>query len=197
MVIGVTGNSGAGKSFLVKNIKMKHFLIDADKIGHECLNDNECKQEVLAHFGQNILNNENNIDRTKLRNIVFNDKEKLGNLTNITHKHIIKKIESLVEENNGLNKLVIIDAALLIEANLQRICNKTILISGKNENKIENVVMRDGITFELAKKRLSSQTNDDMQEKNVDIVFKNSYNLKVVDEFNSLIDNIYNEYLNL
>ncbi len=190
MVIGVTGNSGAGKSYLVENIKSKHFLIDADKIGHECLLDDECKQEVLECFGLGILNELGEIDRAKLRNIVFNDKEKLANLTTITHKHIIKKIKCLVEENNGADKLVIIDAALLIESNVSQICDKTILITASNEKKINNVVKRDGIDFELAEKRLNSQTKDEIQEKNVDIVFKNSYNLKVVEEFNSLINEL-------
>ncbi len=191
MVIGVTGNSGAGKSFLVKNIKSEHFLIDADKIGHECLLDIECKCEVLDYFGYEILNDENNIDRAKLRDIVFNNKEKLENLTSITHKHIIKKIKNLVEENNADDKIVIIDAALLIEANLQDICDKTILISAEHESKVENVIKRDGITKELAEKRLSSQTKDEIQQKNVDIIFKNSYNLKVVDDFNLLIENLF------
>ncbi len=190
MVIGITGNSGAGKSFLVKNINTSHFLIDADKIGHQCLLDFECKKEVVDFFGKEVLNNEGNIERSKLGNIVFDDKEKLENLTKITHKHIIKKIKSLVDENNGENKLIIIDAALLIEANLQNICDKTILIVANNENKINNIVKRDGITRELAEKRLSSQTKDNVQEKNVDIVFENSYNLKVVDEFNSLIKSL-------
>ncbi len=188
MVIGVTGNSGAGKSFLVKNIEAKHFLIDADKIGHDCLLDLECKNELLDYFGLEILDNDNNISRVKLGNIVFNDKEKLVNLTNITHKHIIKKIKGLVEENNGDNKLVIIDAPLLIEANLQNICDKTILITAKYENKVENIMKRDGITKDLAEKRLKSQTKDEIQQKNVDIVFENRYNLKIVDEFNSLLN---------
>ncbi len=190
MVIGVTGNSGAGKSFLVKNIATKHFLIDADKIGHDCLLDLDCKKEVLDYFGYDILNDENNIDRAKLRDIVFNDKEKLENLTSITHKHIIMKIKNLVSENNGEDKLVIIDAALLIEANLQSICDKTILITAKHENKVENVIKRDGISKELAEKRLGAQAKDEFQQKNVDIVFENSYNLKIVDEFNSLINNL-------
>ncbi len=190
MVLGVTGNSGAGKSFLVKNIKAKHFLIDADKIGHDCLLDLDCKQEVLDCFGYEILNEDNNIDRAKLRNIVFDNKEKLDNLTSITHKHIIKKIENLVKENNGEGKLVVIDAALLVESKLHFICDKTILISANRKNKVENVIKRDGITKELAEKRLKSQTEDELQQKNVDIVFENSYNLKVVDEFNSLINSL-------
>ncbi len=188
MILGITGNSGAGKSFLIKNIEVEYFLIDADKIGHSCLQMADCKAEIVDNFGLAIIEN-GEINRKKLGEEVFTDNLKLERLTEITHRYILREIDRLILENNSYS-LIIIDAPLLVESGLHKKCDKTILVMGSSKEKLKRIMVRDNITLEIAEGRLSKQTNDVDQEKNVDIVFENSYNLKAIVNFNNLIDKI-------
>ncbi len=187
MIIGITGNSAVGKSFLIRNIEKDYFLIDADKIGHSVLLMADCKAEVVNIFGNEILQ-DGEIVRKRLGEIVFNDKNLLNKLTKITHYYILKEIDSLIEENKNKHKIIILDAALLIESGLHEKCDKTILVTASYEQKIAKMVERDNISEELAKARLDKQTNDSKNQKNVDIVFENSYNLKAIQNFNNIIN---------
>ncbi len=189
MILGITGNSGVGKSFLIKNIEQDYFLIDADKIGHKSLLMTDCKAEILNNFGVNLLD-DGEINRKKLGEIVFKDKLKLEQLTEITHRYILKEIDALILDNLDRYNLIIIDAPLLIEAGLHRKCDKTILVTATFEEKVKRIIERDNISEDLAKGRLSKQTKDELQEKNVDIVFENSYNLKAITSFNNIISDL-------
>ncbi len=73
--------------------------------------------EIISYFGNDILDSDKNIDRKKLGNIVFNNKNKLNKLNEITHKYIIEKIENEIKKNVDSKeyKFVVIDAPLLIE----------------------------------------------------------------------------------
>ncbi len=192
MILGITGNSGVGKSFLIQNLKVDYFLIDADKIGHKCLLMTECKAEIVSVFGNEVLENDE-INRKKLGEIVFLDKEKLKRLTEITHKYILKEIERLILENLNKFKLIIIDAPLLVEAGLHKKCDKSILVTAEYSEKIKRIMERDNISEELAVGRLSKQSNDSLLEKNVDIIFENSYNLKAINSFNNIVNAIVSE----
>lgn len=189
MLIGITGNSGVGKSHLIKNVNRPYYLIDADKIGHECLFMPDCKAEIVDVFGSDILENDE-INRKKLGSIVFLDKTLLEQLTQITSKYILKEIEKQIEENSSKYELLILDAPLLVEYGLHKKCDKTILIIADYEDKIKRIMERDGITEEVAIGRLNKQKDDVVQQKNVDITFENGYNLKSIENFNNLINDI-------
>ncbi len=186
MIIGITGNSGAGKSHLIKNLDFEYFLIDADKIGHYCLQMADCKAEIIENFSVNIIEN-GEINRKKLGEIVFQDKSKLEKLTEITHRYILNEINRLISENSERFSIIIIDAPLLIESGLNKKCDKTILVTADNDEKIKRIVERDNISEKIAFGRIAKQTIDIVQEKNVDIVFENSYNLKAILNFNNII----------
>ncbi len=172
MIIGITGNSGAGKSTVVQYFSDKFLIVDADKIGHNILYDGRCKDEVVSFFGENITE-DNKIIRSRLGEIVFNDKKKLDALTKITHKYIIKHILDIFEENKK-NFDIIIDAPLLFESGLNEYCDITILIHANYDTKINRIVKRDNITKELAQARLDKQTVNDELVKKCDYVIENS-----------------------
>lgn len=190
MVIGVTGNSGAGKSFLVQNIKSEVYIIDADKIGHSCLKIPECKSEILEVFGDLILDDNNEINRKQLGSIVFKDKQLLDKLTKISHKYILIDIDKKIESKLKDNIKIIIDAPLLFEANLDKKCDYTILVKADYENKIRQIIERDKISLEIAKARLDKQAKDEEVEKKVNIVFENKYKIETINNFNSIIENM-------
>lgn len=190
MIIGITGNSGVGKSFLIKNIKSDVFVIDADKIGHFCLKLDKCKAEIVDVFGVGVLDEDNEIDRKQLGNIVFKNKELLKKLTEITHRYILLDIDNKIETKlkDDENATIIIDAPLLFEANLDKKCQYTILVMANYDRKLEQIVERDKISTELAKARLDKQAKDSEVSKKVDFIFENKYNDNSIEIFNNIIE---------
>ncbi len=188
MVIGVTGNSGSGKSFVINNISLpyKYYIIDADVVGHKILLQEDCKEEVLNYFGEEILEN-GEISRKILGPIVFNDKEKLKKLTEITHKYIIANIKNTVLLEKDNYDIIFIDAALLIESELYKICNYNILISSTKDNKISRIIKRDNISIDLALKRLDKQSSELFLKERCNITLKNHGTLEILKDFEKVI----------
>ncbi len=186
-IIGVTGNIGSGKTLVSKYLEEKKaFIINADKIGHTILLKNGMAYfEVIEYFGSTILDSNDNIDRKKLGNIVFSDKEKLEVLTKITHKHIVSIIKGIIKEriNKNIDSLIVIDAALLVEANLHNICDYVLLVTSTIDNRIKRIIVRDNISYDLAMKKINSQkTTEELMVYATHIV-----------ENNSTISNLYKE----
>ncbi|AHH08523.1 dephospho-CoA kinase [Borrelia anserina] len=143
-VIGITGRISTGKDTVSKIISSEYGFheINVDKIGHMALQAKQNK--VVKTFGKQILNNNNEIDRVKLRNIVFNDKAKLEQLEAITHPLIYKEVEQLTSKKK-LDR-IIINSALLFKLNLEKFCKYIFIIKTNDE---------------IIKKRLSSSRNLD------------------------------------
>ncbi|WKC58098.1 dephospho-CoA kinase [Borrelia sp. P9F1] len=129
-IIGITGRIATGKDTVSKIITSGYgyYEIDVDKIGHTALYKR--KDRIVEVFGKKILNNENEIERLKLREIVFSDKAKLDKLESITHPLIQKEIEGKVLK--GPFDKVIINAALLFKLNLEQFCRYIFVIKASN-----------------------------------------------------------------
>ncbi len=116
ILVGVTGQTGSGKSTFAdvfREIGAK--VIDADKLGHTLYNIPEIKEQIIESFGDEILDDEGNIIRSILAEIVFSDKKALDKLTRITEKPLITKLQAKIYEikEDGFPGVVIVDAALL------------------------------------------------------------------------------------
>jgi len=110
-----------------------------------------------------------------LGNIVFNDDEKLILLNNLTHPKIKQKILSKVEEyKNQGEKIVVIDAALLIEDDYIPYIQKLILITCRKEIQINRIIARDNCTKEEAISRINSQMSQEEKVKFADYIIDNS-----------------------
>ncbi|ANF34008.1 dephospho-CoA kinase [Borrelia turicatae] len=134
-IIGITGRISTGKDTVSKIISSEYGFheINVDKIGHTAL---QAKQDtVVKIFGKQILNNKNEIERIKLRNIVFNDRKKLEKLETITHPLIYKEVEQVILKKK-FDK-IIINAALLFKLNLAKFCGY-IFITKANDEIIKN-----------------------------------------------------------
>ncbi len=115
-VIVITGSIGTGKSTAVNIIKELGFIVlDSDKIVHEGYNkDSELYYNVIKHFGKEILNEDETINRYKLGKIVFNDKERIKELNHISHAYVIEKLMKGVEESEA--DVIFLDIPLILEA---------------------------------------------------------------------------------
>ena len=161
-IIGLTGGTGSGKSHVGSMLKERHaYIADADVIAHEIIEkEKPAYNELVEHFGKGILDENDNIIRRKLGDIVFSDKNELEFLDECTHKYIVAEIKKLIEEitpQTDKYSIFIIDAPLLAEAGLVDICDSVWVVYADEKVRAERIMKRDGITYEQAEKRIASQ----------------------------------------
>jgi dephospho-CoA kinase len=176
LILGLTGNIGCGKSSLSDIFKESDFqIIDADIIARQIFEDRSLLREVFTHFGEDIRNNDGSLDRKALGRIVFNDENKLIELNNLTHPKIKMKILNNIEEaKNSNKKVVIIDAALLIEGGYLTIIDKLIVVTCDKDIQIKRIQDRDNCTKEEAISRINSQMSQEEKNKYADYIINNS-----------------------
>lgn len=150
-------------------------VVDADIVARQIFDDKNLLNEVFSTFGESIKNQDGSLNRRALGNIVFNDDEKLILLNNLTHPKIKQKILSKVEEyKNQGEKIVVIDAALLIEDDYIPYIQKLILITCRKEIQINRIIARDNCTKEEAISRINSQMSQEEKVKFADYIIDNS-----------------------
>lgn len=162
-IIGLTGGIATGKSTVSNIIKqLGYVVIDADKIARDIVAIGEdAYKEIVQHFGEDIVDENGNINRKKLGNIVFNNYKEREILNNITHPHIMRTIKRLIDENSK-ERLIFIDVPLLIEGlnsfNEYGICFDEIwLVYVDEETQIQRLMERDCINREDAVKKIRAQ----------------------------------------
>ena len=150
-IIGLTGGTGSGKGFVAERLRKRNaYVMDADVIAHE----------IVKYFGDEILDEDGQIIRRKLGDIVFSDSEKLAFLNLCTHKYINMEIMRVIKEispQTDKYTAIVIDAPLLAEAGLADICDDIWVVYADSEVRIKRIIERDSITEEQARKRIASQ----------------------------------------
>ena len=172
MIIGITGNSGSGKSEVAKILakKIGAKIIDADEVVKELSEPGQKYYEKIVElFGENILNN-NKLNRPKIAEIIYNDKTKREALNKITYIYIVDEIKKRAQKEKEL----IIDAPLLFESKLDKICDYTIAVLADEEVKTKRICKRDNIDVKIAKSRLKIQQDDEFYIKRANKIIQNN-----------------------
>jgi len=182
LVLGVTGGIASGKTTVVEMLKeMGAPAIDFDVLAREVVEpDKPAWREIVAFFGEQVLQEDRTLDRKKLSDIVFRDIEKRKKLESFTHPRIhaefVRLLNEIVKEDP--KAIVLVDVPLLIELNLQYMFHKTLLVHVPREIQMERLVRRDGISKEEAADRLKAQLPIDEKVGYVDFVIHNDTSLK-------------------
>ena len=184
-VIGLIGGIGSGKSSvsaILNSLGVE--VIDADKVGHEAYTPNsEGWRKGSSVFGQDIVGPENEIDRKKLGAIVFSDPSEMDKLNKLMHPIIHDLVEEKIQllSDQGI-KVVVLEAAILIEANWKDLTDEIWLAKANQEVVIERVQLRNNFTREEIIKRIQSQMSNDEREKHSDIVIDNDGTIEQLEE---------------
>ena len=150
----------SGKSYVAKLYKeMGAYLLDADKIGHKLLNSNAIKKRIADAFGKEIFGDKGAIDRQKLADIVFCNKEKLMQLDDIMEKPITSVLrERIMElEDTGFPGIIAIDAALLPRWDLRNVMDMILLVEAPKWQLKNRLVRQRGLPADDAERRISAQ----------------------------------------
>lgn len=178
MIIGICGKSGSGKTTLANQIMQlagnNAICLDIDKIGHSVLLLPAVKKELINSFGESIIK-ENMVDRKKLGEIVFNSRNEMGKLSDITWKYMQIEIDKILNLNK--DKIIILDWLLLLNTKYFDMCDVKILLDVSYDVRKKRAMKRDNITeedFDLREK-----ASIDFDETLFDYVFKTNDEKKV------------------
>ena len=169
MIIGITGRSGAGKSYLSEILANKLDLIhiDIDKISHEVLTFETTKKFLLKEFGSEIFEN-NSVNRKLLGKIVFSNHEKLDMLNRFCQVEMERKIDEII---NNSNKSIILDYALLCGLKQFKNCDIKILLCADINIRYSRAKIKENITKEYFISRDASLS--DFDKSKFDFVYEN------------------------
>ena len=172
-IIGLTGGSGSGKSTIGSAAPDSILYIDADKLGQQILlKGKPAYNELTQLFGDVILGDDGEIDRKKLGAIVFSNSEKLKLLNSVSHRYIMEETQRLVDSTDKQG--VIVDGAVIIGSIMQDMCDVIVSVLADKETRIERIIARDGITREMAEKRIANQPDDKFYVANSDYIIYNN-----------------------
>ena len=172
MVVGITGGIGSGKSYVCSIYqKMGIPVYNSDKEAKLLMNNSlELRDELTKEFGE--IYNKEGLNREKLGAIVFNDKSKLEKLNAIVHPKVGQHFDDW--KNAQTSKIIIKEAAILIESGTYKQVDKIGLVTAPLELKIERVQKRDNFTRTQIENRINKQLSDNEKLKYADFVINNN-----------------------
>ena len=179
MVIGLTGQTGAGKTTVSAQFAQAGFdVINADEVARSVMEiGSRCLHAVAEEFGLQILSEGGELDRRALGDIVFSDQNKLKRLSDIINPYILELIEARIKQSSASH--ILLDAPTLFESGADRLCDRVVCLLADQELRCQRIVARDGLTREQAEKRIGAQHSDDYYIQRSNYVL---YNNGTVDE---------------
>ena len=173
-VIGITGSSGSGKStltqILANGLNAKAIYSDEVVKKMQKKGTNYYKK-IVETFGEEILNENKEINRKKLAEIIFSKEEDRNKMNKITKTYVLEEIKRQIKETK--KEIVIVDAPILIESGLNKECNIIIVVICNRKTQIERICKRDNIEEKEAIARLNSQKSNEYYKKYADYVVEN------------------------
>lgn len=160
VVIGLTGGSGVGKGFVSELFLQRGIpALDTDKVSRAvCEKGSPCLMELVSRFGEEILLPDGSYHRKKMGEIVYSDPGKRELLNEISHRYILSSCREWLEEKESEGyPAAIIDAPLLYESGFDRECDVIVAVTADRETRISRIIGRDGISREIAEKRIDAQ----------------------------------------
>lgn len=194
-IIGITGGIATGKSTFSDILKeMNYRIIDADKIAKDSMKKGgKSYNKTVSYFGNRILQEDGQVDRKALGNLVFNNPKLLKALNEITHPDIFQEIKNQIEESS--RDLIFLDIPLLFEE-YDRILEYGIdvheiwLVYTDRNTQIDRLMERDSLSKAEAIRRIDSQLSIDIKRDRADRVI---LNLESIDKFKAEIDLLLKE----
>ncbi|MBP7186232.1 MAG: dephospho-CoA kinase [Ruminococcus sp.] len=185
MVVGLTGQTGAGKSTVSKVFSANGFsVINADLVARKVVEKGTtCLDEIADFFGSSIISEDGTLNRKALAAIVFSDKAKLETLNTIIYPYITGEILRQIRSfaSNG-EKFILLDAPTLFESRADDFCEIIISVLADADIREKRIISRDSLTQDEARKRMNSQYDEDFFISHSDYIIHNNGELDAVNE---------------
>lgn len=191
--VGLTGGIASGKSVVGEMfVSLGAHLLQADRLAHELMNPGEpVYEEVVRHFGQEILNSDGTINRGKLAEFAFGAStdrarrsSRVDELNRIVHPAVIRSQEEWMRtvRIQDQHAIAIVEAALILEARAGKQFDRLVVVTCTPEQRVGRFAARQKIDFESAKReverRMAAQLPDEEKIRAADYVINNSGSLE-------------------
>lgn len=190
-ILGLTGQTGAGKSTVCEIAeKNGFFVIDCDRISHSVTNRKGPALDALVKtFGKEILNDSGNLDRKKLAEAAFSSRENTELLNKTVLPFIKNEILMIIEKSNS--DKILLDAPTLFESGLNKICSDTVCVLANRQTRRERIIKRDSLSEHQADMRLDAGKNDKFYiENSGHTVYNDGDITTVLDSFKKILKEI-------
>ena len=173
MIIGLTGQTGAGKSTVCAYLSSMPFcIIDCDKVAREVTEKGSpVLDRLAAAFGKDIILEDGSLDRALLASRAFETSEKTELLNDITHPAILDAVKAKIVSATCQN--VILDAPTLFESGADKLCDRIIAVLCDENKRKDRIISRDNLSLEQAKKRLMRAKSNEFFTERADAVIYN------------------------
>lgn len=176
-IIGLTGQSGAGKSTVAAFLEQNGFkVINADLLVRKIYNSGSpCLKTIAAVFGEDIITENGTPDRKLLAERTFSSKENTALLSSIVHPFVTAElfVEIKKAAESGVTTIVY-DAPQLFESNADVICDEIISVTAEKSVRLERICKRDNISKENALMRMNAQLDEEFFRENSDYIIENN-----------------------
>lgn len=195
MIVGLTGGIGSGKTTVAQIFRgLQVEVIDSDQITRKLVEKNTpIYQQILARFGEGILQTNGLINRSKLRSIVFDSPEERKWLETLLHPLVKEEILNL-RKTLTKGKYIVVEIPLLIEADFQHAVDRILVIDCDESTQIDRVIRRDALPENILQAILKSQATREARLREAHDVIENEGSQT---ELKSKVDNLHNYYLQL
>ena len=190
MIVGITGGIGTGKSFIASYIKEKGYpIVSSDEIASVLMKKgNQNYLNIVDAFGKAILLLNGEINREKLGQLIFSNKEDRALLNKITHPNIIEELK----KQGAAHKLVFLEIPLLFEANLEYMVDEIWVVACSEDIQINRIVKRDEITQKKALLKIRSQYPLAEKKKKAHFIINTNESKKNIKNIYKEIDQLIN-----
>lgn len=155
MIIGLTGQSGAGKSTVCQVFAESGFtVVDCDGIARKTADNRRFLDEISRRFPERLITADGRLDRAATAKLIFTDEQKRGLYQRIIFPYITYEVMRGIKSAKGS---VLLDAPTLFESGLDMVCGWIVSVTADIDKCAERIMKRDGITEKQARERLSSQ----------------------------------------
>ena len=177
MKVGLTGGIGAGKSTVADLFsKRGAVVIRSDELARQVVEPQTPGfKQVTLRFGNEIVNDEGNIDRAKLAQVVFNDDIALKDLENIVHPLVRERTNQLMSEQTS-ETIIVNEIPLLLEKKMESLFDFLVIVISSEKNRLERLSQK-GVLEDQAKARMVKQVNDQDRKAAADFLIVNDGNL--------------------
>lgn len=175
LVIGLTGQTGAGKTTVSEAFRKNGYtIINADLVAREVTADPHLVARLGELFGPEVVAEDGTLNRKEMAAKVFSDKDELLKLNTILYPMIVQKIrDQIAELAKAGKKRILLDAPTLFESGANKLCSKTVAVLAEEDRRMYRIMGRDSLTEEEARRRISAQPKDSFYKVRASYLLRN------------------------